>query len=60
MHQGIRVGAAVFLGELAGAFIELGRHVGGLVGRDTQLLQGVGQGGLLGAGHRAVMLRRAR
>ena len=54
MPQGIFVSAAVLFGELMGAFIELGSHGGGLGGGYTELLQGTGEGGLLGGCHRAV------
>ena len=54
MPQGIFVGAAVLFGELMGAFNELSGHGGGLGGWYAELLQGAGEGGLLGGGHRAV------
>jgi len=45
MRQRFRVGAALGFGELAGAFVELRRHVGGLLRRTTQSRQGLGEGG---------------
>ena len=54
MPEGILISAAVLFGELMGAFIELSGHGGGLSGWYAELLQGAGEGGLLGGGHRAV------